>query len=176
MSPRAPRDPRVPRAIAKLLPAPLLSCGLLALWLALSRGVSAGQLCIGVALALLVPHMTADLRPATPRVRKPLTVARFILVVCRDVLVSNFQVAWGVLAWRWQQPTPRFVVIPLDLRAPPGLAALAMVTTVVPGTVWSELSLDRAALMLHVWDVEDEEAFVARFKARYEQPLREIFE
>jgi multicomponent K+:H+ antiporter subunit E len=27
-----------------------------------------------------------------------------------------------------------------------------------------------------VWDVGEEEAFVARFKARYEEPLREIFE
>ena len=51
-----------------------------------------------------------------------------------------------------------------------------MVTTVVPGTVWSELALDRSALLLHVWDVDEEEAFVARFKARYETPLREIFE
>jgi len=51
-----------------------------------------------------------------------------------------------------------------------------MVTTVVPGTVWSEIALDRSALMLHVWDVDEEKVFVARFKARYEEPLREIFE
>ena len=62
------------------------------------------------------------------------------------------------------------------LRDPLGLAALAMVTTVVPGTVWSEIALDRSALLLHVWDADDETAFVARFKARYEKPLREIFE
>jgi multicomponent K+:H+ antiporter subunit E len=68
------------------------------------------------------------------------------------------------------------VVIPLELRAPVGLAALSVVTTIVPGTVWSELALDRSALLLHVWDVGDESAFVARFKARYEAPLREIFE
>ena len=38
------------------------------------------------------------------------------------------------------------------------------------------LALDRSALLLHVWDVPEEGAFVARFKARYEKPLREIFE
>ena len=27
-----------------------------------------------------------------------------------------------------------------------------------------------------VWDVGDEEVFVTRFKARYEKPLKEIFE
>ena len=29
---------------------------------------------------------------------------------------------------------------------------------------------------VHVWDVDEVGAFVARFKARYEVPLREIFE
>jgi len=46
----------------------------------------------------------------------------------------------------------------------------------VPGTVWSELAVDRSAMLLHVWDAPDEADFVARFKARYEAPLREIFE
>lgn len=66
--------------------------------------------------------------------------------------------------------------MPLDLRDPLGLAALSLVTTVVPGTVWSELAPDRSALLLHVWNVGDEGMFVTRFKTRYEKPLREIFE
>jgi multicomponent K+:H+ antiporter subunit E len=160
--------------VKRLVPAPLLSAGLLALWLALAREAHLGQVLLGLALALVVPVVTAKLRPTPVRVRRPLTVLRFILTVGRDVLVSNFAVAWGVVAWR--SPRARFVIIPLELRDPYGLAALAMVTTVVPGTVWSELALDRAAVMLHVWDVDDEAAFVARYKARYEKPLQEIFE
>ena len=53
---------------------------------------------------------------------------------------------------------------------------LALVTTIVPGTVWSELAADRGTLLLHVWDVPDVDDYVARFKQRYERPLREIFE
>jgi multicomponent K+:H+ antiporter subunit E len=162
--------------LRRVVPAPLLSGGLLLLWLALSRSVTRGQIVIGLALGLGLPLVTARLRPTAVRVRRPLAIVRFILTVGHDVVVSNFKVAWGVLAWRWHRPASRFVTIPLDLRAPAGLAALAMVTTVVPGTVWSELALDSSALMLHVWDVDEEEAFVARFKARYEKPLREIFE
>ncbi len=160
----------------RLVPEPLLSAGLLALWLALSRSTSAGQVLLGIALAIVVPLMTASLRPTTARVRRPLVAVRFMLTVGCDVVVSNFQVAWGVLTWRWRRPDSRFVIITLDLRDPRGLAALAMVTTIVPGTVWSEIAHDRSALMLHVWDIDDEERFVARFKARYEKPLREIFE
>lgn len=162
--------------LKKILPAPLTSASLLALWLVLARGVSPGQLLLGLVLALAVPRLTAKLRPTRVRVRRPLVVVRFILTVGHDVLLSNFEVARGVLAWRWRRPDSRFVVIPLELRDPLGLAALSMVTTVVPGTVWSELALDRSAVMLHVWDVGNEEAFIARFKARYEKPLREIFE
>jgi multicomponent K+:H+ antiporter subunit E len=31
-------------------------------------------------------------------------------------------------------------------------------------------------LMLHVFDVDDEAVFIDHYKARYEQPLMEIFE
>ncbi len=159
----------------RFVPAPLLSAALLGLWLALARSTSAAHLALGLVLSLAIPRLTANLRPAA-RVRQPLVVARFILRVGRDVLVSNVRVAWGIVVWRWRPPLARFVIIPLELRDPIGLAALAMVTTVVPGTVWSELALDRSAMLLHVWDVNDEQDFVVRFKARYEQPLKEIFE
>ena len=162
--------------LARLVPAPLTSAALLALWLVLARTASAGQVLLGLGLALGVPLLTSNLRPTRVRVRRPLLVVRFISRVGRDVVSSNFEVAWGVLAWRWRKPRSKFVVVPLELRDPVGLAALSMVTTVVPGTVWSELALDRSALLLHVWDVGEEAAFVARFKARYEKPLQEIFE
>ena len=104
-------------------------------------------------------------------------IFRYIVLVAWDVVRSNFEVALGVLAPQWKKPRPGFVVIPLDLRDPLGLAVLAMVTTVVPGTVWSELATDRSQLLLHVWDIgDDEDAFIARYRARYEKPLREIFE
>jgi multicomponent K+:H+ antiporter subunit E len=148
----------------------------LLLWLALGREPGASQLLLGLALALGVPRLTTKLHPATAPVRRPLVIARYVVTIGYDVLAANLQVAWGILTWRWRRPDARFVVVPLELRDPHGLAALALVTTVVPGTVWSEIALDRSAVMLHVWDVGDEGRFIARYKARYEQPLREIFE
>ena len=162
--------------IRKIFPAPLLSAALLTLWILLARSSSTGQVLLGLAFALGIPILASNLRLTTVRVRRPAVVIRYVLTVCFDVLISNLAVAWGVIRWRWRQPSYRFVVIPLDLHDPVGLAALVMVTTIVPGTVWSELAVDRRAMMLHVWDAPDEDAFVARYKARYEQPLREIFE
>jgi multicomponent K+:H+ antiporter subunit E len=160
----------------RLLPAPLLSVSLVALWLVLNQSLSAGHLLLAVALGLLVPWLTARLRPGHPRIRRPDVLMRLILRVGIDVVASSCEVGWGVLRSRWRPPNGAFVKIPLDLRDPGALASLAIITTVVPGTVWSELALDRSVLLLHVFDLGDEAAFVARYKARYEQPLKEIFQ
>ncbi|MDR0182070.1 Na+/H+ antiporter subunit E [Lysobacter arvi] len=162
--------------LRRIVPLPGLSLALLALWLLLARSASAGQLALGLLVALAIPVLVAKFWPVTTRVRRPLTILRYALRVCGDVVHSNLVVAWGVVRWRWHRPAFKFVVIPLDLHDPVGLAVLSMVTTVVPGTVWSELAVDRSAMLLHVWDAPDADAFVARYKARYEAPLREIFE
>lgn len=159
----------------RIVPLPGLSIALLAIWLVLARSVSPGQIVLGLAVALAVPVLARKFWPSS-RPHRPFTMLRYALLVCGDVVHSNFVVAWGVIRWRWRRPAYRFVVIPLDLRDPVGLAVLSMVTTIVPGTVWSELAVDRSAMLLHVWDAPDEAGFVARFKARYEAPLREIFE
>jgi multicomponent K+:H+ antiporter subunit E len=153
-----------------------MSAALTALWLLLARSASPGHVLLGVALGLAVPLMTAKLRPSTVHVSHPWVILKFTLQVGYDVIHSNLSIARDLLTWRWKNQRSAFVVIPLELRDPLGLAALAMVTTVIPGTVWSELALDRSALMLHVWDVDDKDAFIARYKSRYEKPIREIFE
>jgi multicomponent K+:H+ antiporter subunit E len=153
-----------------------MSAALVALWLVLARSASPGHILLGLGLGVAVPLLTSNLRPSTVHVRRPWVIVKFILRVGYDVLHGNVLIVRDLLAWRWRQPRSAFVVIPLDLRDPLGMTALAMVTTVVPGTVWSELALDRSRLMLHVWNVDDKDAFVARYKARYETPIREIFE
>lgn len=162
--------------LAALLPSPGLSMVVLLLWLVLARTPSLAQALVGLFLAFTVPHIVANLRAPRAQLRKPGRALRFLATVVRDVVASNFEIAWGLLRRGSRQPTAGFVVISLQLRDPVGLAVLAMVTTIVPGTVWSELAIDRSAMLLHVWDVPDKAAFVARFKARYEQPLCEIFE
>ncbi|WP_434573513.1 Na+/H+ antiporter subunit E [Pseudomonas sp. Z3-8] len=160
----------------RLFPAPWLSLALWLLWLLLNLSVSAGQLLLGAALGFLAPLMMRPLRPRPIRIRRPWVMLRLFLLVGRDVLVSNLAVAWRVLNAGRRPPRSRFVKVPLDLYDANGLAVLSMITTVIPGTVWSELALDRSILLMHVFDLEDEGAFIAHFKATYERPLMEIFE
>ena len=110
------------------------------------------------------------------RIRRPLVLLHLVFMVGCDVVLSALQVGRGILSSRRRAPRSAFVVIPLELRNAHALAALAVITTVVPGTVWSELALDRSAVMLHVFDLDDEAVFVAHYKGRYERALMEIFE
>lgn len=160
----------------RILPAPLLSAALFALWLVLNQPLSAAHLLLGIAVALAAPLLSAPLRPLPVRIRRPGVILRLIATVGYDVLLSNLQVALGVFRAGRRPPRGTFVKVPLDLRDANGLAALSMITTVVPGTVWSEIALDRKVLLLHVFDLDDEAAFVAHYKLRYEHPLMEIFE
>jgi multicomponent K+:H+ antiporter subunit E len=160
----------------RVLPAPLLSASLFALWLLLEPSLGVANLLLAATIAVAIPVLAAPLRPLPVRIRRPGVVLRLIMTVLHDVTVSNLLVARGVLRSPRRPPNAAFVRVPLDLRDANGLAALAVITTFVPGTVWSELALDRSALLLHVFEVGDEAEFVRHYKARYERPLMEIFE
>ncbi|WAB96384.1 MULTISPECIES: Na+/H+ antiporter subunit E [Pseudomonas] len=162
--------------MSRLFPAPLLSVALFVLWLLLNLSLSPGNLLLAAALGILAPLLMAPLRPQHARVRRPLMVVKLLGRVGIDVIQSNLQVAFSVLRAGQHPPRSAFVHIPLDLRDAHGLAALSMITTVVPGTVWSELALDRSVLLLHVFDLKDENAFIEHFKHAYERPLMEIFQ
>ena len=160
----------------RYFPAPWFSVALAVLWLVLNLSVSPGNILLAILLGFLAPLLMAPLRPLPVKIGKPGVMLRLFLLVGRDVIVSNLAVAWTVWNARRRPPRSAFVNIPLDLRDANGLAALAMITTVVPGTVWSELALDRSVLLMHVFDLEDEAQFIEHFKTTYERPLMEIFE
>lgn len=160
----------------RLLPSPWLSFGLLAGWLLLTRSFGIGQLLLGVAVAVVMPLLMAPLRPRPGPLRRGRVLLRLVLRVGADVVRSAVLVAAGVVRARSRAPRGTFVVVPLELHDAHALAGLAMITAVIPGTVWSELAPDRSALMIHVFDLDDEAAFIQHFKTDYEQPLKEIFE
>ena len=162
--------------IRRLFPAPLLSLALLAIWLVLNRDYSLGQVLLGALVATLVPQMTQSLRPTPVRIRHLGVAVRLFMQVGWDVIVWNWRVLLGTLATHERLPRGGFITVPLDLRDPSGLAVLAAIMCVIPGTIWSEIALDRSALLVHIFDLDDAQDEIELIKTRYERPLMEIFE
>ncbi|CAN5703783.1 Na+/H+ antiporter subunit E [soil metagenome] len=164
----------------RIFPAPLLSVALFALWMILNPTPSAGQFLLALLVAVVGPLATVSLRPVPVRIRRPRVLLRLLAHVLADVFSSNKAVFIAVFRSDRIEPTGTFVKVPLALHDPNGLAALAIIMCITPGTIWTELSLDRSVLLLHVFNLgsgpTDEAEFIARIKSRYEQPLIEIFE
>jgi len=159
-----------------LFPAPLLSLALCVLWLLLNHSLERGPVLLGVVLGLGLPLLLRDLRPVPVRMRHPWTALRLALRVVWDTSVSNFRVVRFLLLPGQRRHASDFVHIPLALRDPNGLAVLAMIVCITPGTAWAEIARDRRTLLLHVLEVDDKEAVVRHIKQHYERPLMEIFE
>jgi multicomponent K+:H+ antiporter subunit E len=159
--------------MTRLLPFPLVSVGLLGLWLLLNQALSPGQILLGVALALAGGWALAALQPPKARVRRPGAILRLSSLVLADIVRSNIAVGRIVLGLGGKQRKSGFVNIPLDLRDPYALAALACIITATPGPLW--VSFDGEVLTIHVLDLIDESAWVRTIKNRYERHLLEIF-
>lgn len=177
MTKRSPA-PQGARPGFRLWPSPLLSVMLFAAWPMLNASWSVGHLAIAVLLAWAIPMLTSGFQPERPRLAAWGTAARLAGRVLLDIVVSNVEVARRVLGPE-AAIQPRFVWVPLAIRDPHGIVALAGIITLTPGTLSSELSDDRRFLLVHALHCPDdaaEAALVATIQARYEAPLREIFE
>jgi len=160
----------------KWLPSVPLSLLLFLLWLLLNDSASPGHIAVAAVLAVVGPVAAARLRPLQSNPRPAWAVVRLAFSVAVDVVRSNFAVARIVVGGRGAMLTSGFICVPLDLRDPHALAILACVLTITPGTVWSGLDESTGILTLHILDLRDEGEWVRFIKARYEQPLKEIFE
>ncbi|MBV7485899.1 Na+/H+ antiporter subunit E [Bordetella sp. BOR01] len=151
----------------------LLPAMLLLLWLLLNESFSAGQVALGIALALWLGFASSRLRPLRSRPHKLWLVPGLAWRVTVDVVRSNIAVGKLILDPR-REFSPGYVHIPLELRDPHGRALLGCILTYTPGTVWVDVSDD--ILTLHVLDLENEQAWIDLIKQRYEHTLKEIFE
>jgi multicomponent K+:H+ antiporter subunit E len=155
---------------------PALALALFVVWVLLNQSVDPATLLGAAVLAVAVPLLTRSLRPAIARVRKPLIALKLTGRVMVDLLQSAWEVGRLLLTRRTEDIASHFIHIPMDMRDPSGLAVLAMIFCLTPGTAWAELSFDRTTLLIHVFDLTDDAAFIDLVKTRYERPLMEIFE
>ena len=162
----------------RLLPSPVLSALLFLAWLMLNGSVSLGHLLLATVLAMVLPWWTSRFSPDPPHLRRWSALLHLTGRVLLDIVVSNVEVARRVLGPE-KSLHATFVWVPLTISNPDGIVALAGIVTLTPGTLSSEISADRRHLLVHALHCPDDAAaaaLVASIQARYEAPLKEIFE
>lgn len=158
-----------------LLPHPLLTLLLAAVWILLQNEFSAGMFVFGLILGILIPKLTAQFWPDRPLAFNAGRMVSYTLVVIWDIMVANVQVAWIVLTRPNDKLRPAWIVVPLDLRQPEAITILAGTITLTPGTVSADLSSEGHSLLVHALDAPDPDAIRDEIKHRYERRLKEIF-
>ncbi|HWK64716.1 MAG TPA: Na+/H+ antiporter subunit E [Rhizobiaceae bacterium] len=161
--------------MSKVFPYPLLIVSLLVMWLLLTS-FSLGQLIVGTAVALLAAQGLAALNPVKPTIRRWSLLPKLIVIVLYDIIRSNIAVTRLILSEGSHRRVSGFLTIPLELRSPLGLSVLGVIITSTPGTAWIDYNSARGTLLLHVFDLVDEQGWRSLIKQRYEQLLLEIFE
>lgn len=163
------------RFSSRAFPMPLHSVMLLIVWLMLNNTLSLGHILLGSALAIVIPLICAPLRVPQPKIVKPLKIISYVLIVLKDIVVANIEVAVLVVG-PMRKIKPGFVAVPLDLCGTLPITVLASTVTMTPGTVSAEVSKDQKWLYVHVLDMpENEQEIVDLIKQRYESRVGEIF-
>jgi multicomponent K+:H+ antiporter subunit E len=173
-------EPRRAGAIRRVLPRPWTALWLWLAWLLLNQTIAPGQVLLGAALALVLSRWPAAAADDASPARRPVSqragiAVRLGWIVLHDIVVANLQVAKLILGPR-EAVRPGFVWVPLDVRRPRSISLFAGIITMTPGTISAELSDDHRHLLVHALRVEDPAALAAELKARYETPIRELFE
>ncbi len=156
------------------LPHPILAFALLAMWLLLNQSLSPGHILLGSVVAALASHGLAALRMEPVRVTSVRALFSLIGLVAIDIIRSNIAVA-RIILFSKRERVSAFVRLPLDLRNINGLAALGIIITATPGTMWVQFNRNSGVLLVHVLDLIDEEEWIRLIKGRYETLLLEIF-
>lgn len=158
----------------RLVPYPILATLLFGMWVLLT-GFSPGHILLGAVIAVVVSRVLLALEVEKPQVRFGKAMVKLAGIVLVDIVRSNIAVSRIVLF----QPRDRrsgFIQIPIELRNPYALAALAIIITATPGTLWVQHDARNKVILIHVLDLVDHSTWIALIKNRYEKLLLEIFE
>jgi multicomponent K+:H+ antiporter subunit E len=114
---------------------PVLSASLLVIWLVLNASLQPGQILLGALLGLALPLLTRPFGPDRPPFHRLPLLWRLFLIVNWDTLKASLTVTRLTLTRLAHSLQPRFMVVPLDCRDPYGMAILAGIVSITPGTV-----------------------------------------
>lgn len=161
---------------SRLFPHPMLSVTLFVTWMLLVNQFKIGSLVMAAFLATVIPLLTSVWWPDRPRIRHPLRLASYCVLVLWDVIVANFQVARIVLFMPADRIQSAWIAVPITLTAPEAITLLAGTITMTPGTLTADMSGCGRVLLIHSLHAPDPDAVRDDILSRYEARLKRIFE
>jgi len=162
--------------IRRLYPHPWLSLLLFFTWFGLVNQLKVGSAVMALILATAIPLLTRPWWPNRPRLRDPVALVRYVILVLWDILVANVQVAKIILFMPRDRIQSRWIAVPIELTSPEAITLLAGTITMTPGTVTADMSADGQVLLVHSLHAPDPDSIRDDIKSRYEARLKRIFE
>jgi multicomponent K+:H+ antiporter subunit E len=159
------------------LPSALVSATLLLIWLLLNQSLAPADWLLGAVFGISAPLLARRLMEPIgyPRLARPVALFRLLALSLVEIVRSAINVGRLIVFPTSGGLNAQFIKIPLDLRNPYGLALLSCLVNMTPGTVWVETLDDGKVLVLHVFDLHDEQWWIDTIKTSYEKPIIEIF-
>ena len=158
------------------LPYPAMTAFIAVVWLLLNQSLAAGHILVGVGLGVVLSRFMRRLELPPLKMRRLHVLLILAARVAGDVVRSNIAVLGIILSGKRRQVRSGFVRVPLVLTNGYGLAVLACIITSTPGTIWMSYEAKERVLLIHVFDLVDEEVWIRTIRDRYETPLREVFQ
>jgi multicomponent Na+:H+ antiporter subunit E len=143
------------------------------LWEAITGRTDAANLLLGFALGYIVLWWLRPLLGPTQYFRKLPESIRFTFFFLRELIHSNFRVAWDVITPKSRRK-PGIVAIPLDVSSDMEITFLANLITLTPGTLSLDVSDDRRVLYVHGMFVEDPQLMREQIKNGFERRVLEL--
>lgn len=106
-------------------------------------------------------------------IRRSWLVALLALVFLHELVKSSWVVAKAAFAAE-QRNTPAIIAVPINLRTDFGIAMLANLVSLTPGTTSLHVSDDRKTLYVHCLDAPVVDDIVADIKTTFERRIAEI--
>jgi multicomponent Na+:H+ antiporter subunit E len=95
----------------------------------------------------------------------------FLVYVIKDLIISNFIVAYYILVVPSRKLKPGVVAVPLEQGSDLQLVLLSNVISLSPGTLSIDLSDDKKFLFVHSMFCQYPEIFIKETKKNFERPI-----
>lgn len=106
-------------------------------------------------------------------IRKLWALLLLIANFAMDLFGSTWEVARIVLS-PGIRTRPAIIMMPVEVKRPWAVTMLAYFTTITPGSTCLHVSEDHKRLYLHILDLSDKDATIAKFRRLYERRIAEL--